>query len=169
MEEDPQPEPPRRHAPPPKLSPVFLQDEPRPILGAAIGPRCQERTLVCAVHAPSCEMSEFCQFLLAGQAQLKSWREDGEAIQRSPIGERGLNPDDRASAALPVSPGTPRPSSPSVHFAAGPNHKRAPLVLRRIASTAGHNIRAIIPVTPRSKARTRASAAPIPAMTRTTG
>jgi hypothetical protein len=47
---------------------VFLKNESRPILGAAIGPRCQERTLVCAVHAPSGEMSEFRQFLLAGQA-----------------------------------------------------------------------------------------------------
>jgi len=58
MAEDPEPKPPRFYAPPPsELAPVFLQDEPRPVLGTAVGPRRQERALIFAVHVPAGESS----------------------------------------------------------------------------------------------------------------
>jgi len=66
---------------------VALEHDPRPILGAAIGPGRQERTLVRAMHAQAREMGKFGQFFLARQPKLESRRDDGEAVQGPQVRE----------------------------------------------------------------------------------
>jgi hypothetical protein len=91
---DPESEPPGCHAPFCELAPVFLEHRPCSVLGTAVGPRSQERALVCPVHAFACEICECRQFFIARQAEFESWCEDGQAVLWPQVSKHGPEHDD---------------------------------------------------------------------------
>jgi hypothetical protein len=91
LAEDTESESPCCRVPSSKVAPLSLEDILSTILGAALGPRRQERPLVWPVHALGRQKRECRKFLLAGQVEFKSRCGDDQAVLGPEVSKHGID------------------------------------------------------------------------------